>query len=201
MYQTERKQKIFRISLTTCVSSVVHANKFYTFCHDDEWKGLSITPVSTLQLVIILQTTTTITAMVQNMLHPSTHNLYLRAAPLHMLQGPKHLLSPPLPVAFLLFLHQYCGIVWYETTATCATVRMSVSNKCKDFYSQWKTMLRHYLSCWCVHSDIVYCQCVNLWQQRNTDCGQITSCCREDEWASLNIWLECTWQFESFILP
>ena len=29
-------------------------------------------------------------------------------------------------------------------------VRMSVSNKCRDFYSQWKTMLRHvtFFSCW-----------------------------------------------------
>ena len=35
-----------------------------TFCHDVELKDLSITPVSTLQLVIILQPT--ITAMVQN---------------------------------------------------------------------------------------------------------------------------------------
>ena len=34
------------------------------------------------------------------------------------------------------FLHQYCGMVWYETTAICATVRMSVSNK--DFIASGK---------------------------------------------------------------
>ena len=59
-----------------------------------------------------------------------------QAALLHMLQGPKKLATPPLPVAFLFFLHQCCGIVWYETTATCTTVRVSVSNKYSDVYSQ-----------------------------------------------------------------
>ena len=54
-----------------------------------------------------------------------------------MPQWPKHLQSPLLPVAFLLLLHKYCGIVWYETTATCATVRMSaISSKWKDFCSE-----------------------------------------------------------------
>ena len=47
--------------------------------------------------------------------------------------APKHLQSLPLPVAFLLLLHQYCGVVWYETTAlTSVTVRLSVSNKCSS---------------------------------------------------------------------
>ena len=32
-------------------------------------------------------------------------------------------------------------VLKYETTATCATVRMSVSNKCGDFYSMLQ--LRH----------------------------------------------------------
>ena len=41
----------------------------------------------------------------------SSHNLYLQAALQHILQGPKHLQSPPLPVAFLFFLHQCCVIV------------------------------------------------------------------------------------------
>ena len=69
----------------------------------------------------------------------------------------KHLQSPPLPVAFLIFLHQYCGIVRYEMTAICATVKMSVSNKCK---------LRHVkiLSCWIIFTQwLVFCQCVNWW--------------------------------------
>ena len=39
-----------------------------------------------------------------------TDNLYLQAVHLHMLQRPEHLQSPSLPVAFLLFLHQYCEI-------------------------------------------------------------------------------------------
>ena len=71
--------------------------------------------------------------------HTSTHSFYLQVILLHMLQGPKHSQSPPLPVAFLLILHQFCGIVWYETTATCATVRMSVSNKCRDFIASGKS--------------------------------------------------------------
>ena len=64
---------------------------------------------------------------------------YLQAVLLHMPQWPKHMQSPPLPVAFLLLLHQCCGIVWYETTATCTTVRMSVSSKWNDFYREYIT--------------------------------------------------------------
>ena len=40
-----------------------------------------------------------------------THSFYLQAALQHILQGPKYSQSPPLPVSFLFFLHQYCGIV------------------------------------------------------------------------------------------
>ena len=60
-------------------------------------------------------------------------NIYLQSTLQHRLRGPKHLQSPPLPVAFLLFLYQCCGVVWYETTATHATVRMSVSNQHRGF--------------------------------------------------------------------
>ena len=35
----------------------------------------------------------------------STHNFYLQATLQHLLQGAKHLQSPPLPVTFLFFLH------------------------------------------------------------------------------------------------
>ena len=43
--------------------------------------------------------------------YTSTQNFYLQETLQHILQGPKHLQSPPLPVAFLFFLHQCCGIV------------------------------------------------------------------------------------------
>lgn len=56
---------------------------------------------------------------------------------------------------FLIFAYEVpvilcCGTVCNETIVTCATVRMSVSNKCSDFYSQLvETMLRHvkFFSC------------------------------------------------------
>ena len=50
------------------------------------------------------------------------------------------------------FLHQYCRIVWYETTAICATVRMSVSNK--DFIASGKLCYITYkfFSHWILHS-------------------------------------------------
>ena len=60
----------------------------------------------------------------------------------------------------------------YETTETCATVRMSVSNKFRDFYSPVEN---HATSCKVVllnniHnytagtcSGVVFCQFVNLW--------------------------------------
>ena len=77
-------------------SSVVYANKyeyFYThFCHDDELKNLSITQNKH-------TTVSNHTAINYNshgtkyeiVLHISTHNFYYPAAPLHVLQGPKHL--------------------------------------------------------------------------------------------------------------
>ena len=59
--------------------------------------------------------------------------------------APKHLQSPLLPVAFLLLLHQYCGVVWYETTAlTSVTVRLSVSNKCSSH------LKLHHVNFWAV---------------------------------------------------
>ena len=41
----------------------------------------------------------------------TTHNFYLQAIFQNLLQEASHLHPPPLPVTFLLFLHQYCGIV------------------------------------------------------------------------------------------
>ena len=70
--------------------------------------------------------------------HISTHICYLRAAPLHMLQVLKHLQSPPLPVAFLLLLHQYCRIWCNCNLHNCQNVS---EHQVWRFYSQLK--LRH----------------------------------------------------------
>ena len=119
---------------------LAQARPNYThFCHDVELKDLSITPVSTLQLVIILQPT--ITAMVQNIKY------------FHILQLIAFTFRQPLCTCckdqntcnhHLCQLHSCSSctsaVEWFDmSTATCATVRMSV-NKCSDFYSQWKSM-------------------------------------------------------------
>ena len=44
---------------------------------------------------------------------------HFNSALLQTLQGKTCLQSPPLPVAFMLFLHQYCGIVWYMGNNLC----------------------------------------------------------------------------------
>ena len=84
--------------------------------------------------------------------------LYLQAVLLHTLQGPKHLQSPPLPVAFLFFLHRYCGIVWYETLQLVQLSECQWATSAAIFIANEKLLFFCNNNCSCVDAICTACQ-------------------------------------------
>ena len=83
--------------------------------------------------------------------------LYLQAVLLHTLQGPKHLQSPP-PVSFLLLLHQYCGIVWYETLQLVQLSECQWATSAAIFIANEKLLFFCNNNCSCVDAICTACQ-------------------------------------------